>query len=51
MVGRHYVVVGTASVDNPAVFERTSMVSVLHITALENLPMPAAPQGPEKNGQ
>jgi hypothetical protein len=50
MVGRRYLVVGTASEDNLTIFEKTSMVSVLHISALENLPTPAAPQGPGKNG-
>jgi hypothetical protein len=51
MVGRHYLHVGTASADNPTIFDRSSMVSVLHITALENLPVTAAPQAPDKNGQ
>jgi hypothetical protein len=48
MVGRRYLVVGTASEDNPTVFERTSQIALLHITALEPLPVPG--QAP-KNGQ
>jgi hypothetical protein len=38
MVGRRFVEVGTASDGNPGVFEQVNRVSVMHITALEDLP-------------
>ena len=51
MVGTRHLVVGTASAENPAIFDKSSMVSILHISAIEELPTPAAPQPPEsKNG-
>jgi hypothetical protein len=37
MVGKRQVIVGTASEDNPTDFDRFSLVSLLHITAVENL--------------
>jgi len=51
MVGTRHLLVGTASAKNPMIFDRSSMVSILHITAIEELPKPTAPQPPEsKNG-
>lgn len=38
MVGRQQVFVGTPSADSPTVFENGDLISLLHITALENLP-------------
>ncbi len=51
MVGVRNIVVGTASEKNPTIYDRSTYLSLLHITAIESLPVPAAPQPPEKNGQ
>ena len=51
MVGKRLVVVGAASTDNPTVFDRYSLVSILHITAMEYLPVSAAPPASEQNGK
>src|SRR5262245_58525621 len=40
MVGRREVTVGTATADNPAVYERQSRVSILHVAAIEDLNAP-----------
>jgi hypothetical protein len=48
MIGRRSITVGTASEDNPTVYERVSQVAIMHITALEPLPIPGQAQ---KNGQ
>lgn len=48
MVGRRYLILGTASTDNPRQFETESRVAVLHVSALEDLPSPATRGG---NGQ
>jgi hypothetical protein len=39
MIGRRALVVGTASADDPATFELTSQVALLHVTAIEDLPI------------
>jgi hypothetical protein len=49
LVGKRHLFVGTASEDNPTVFDRSSLLPLLHVTALEALP--AAPAPPGKNGQ
>jgi hypothetical protein len=49
MVGNHHIHVGTASEDNPAIFDRSKFVTVQHLTAIENLPAPVPPK-PEGNG-
>ncbi len=51
MIGARNIVVGTASAKNPTIFDRSTYLSILHITAIESLPVPAVPQVPEKNGQ
>lgn len=45
MVGRRALVVGSASNEDPSQFDRTTQVSILHVTALEDLPLPARPGG------
>ena len=45
MVGRRYLLVGTASSENPKTFDTESRVSIMHITAIENLPAPSSPEG------
>lgn len=51
MVGRRYLILGTASTDNPRQFETESRVAVIHVTALENLPSPASPAAHGGNGE
>lgn len=41
MVGKSRLVVGTASNDNPGIFETTNMVAILHVTDLQELLAPA----------
>jgi len=48
MVGKNLLVVGTASADNPTIFDNVSQISILHVTALENLTAPPKAPG---NGQ
>jgi hypothetical protein len=48
LVGERLLVVGTASSRNPRYFNTTSQVSIVHISAIENLPVTTHPQG---NGQ
>ena len=48
MVGRRYLIIGTASAENPVQFETPSRVAVLHVTALQDLPSPTSSGG---NGQ
>lgn len=45
MVGRRVLVIGTASTENPSQFDRMTQVAIVHVTALEDLPMPVAPGG------
>ena len=40
LVGKRQLFVGTASEDNPSVFDRSSLLSILHIAAIENLSTP-----------
>lgn len=48
MIGRRALIIGTATADDPATFERTAQVAILHVTAIEDLPIAAHPGG---NGQ
>lgn len=48
-VGRNYLYVGVASNDNPAVFDTSTRVSVLHVTDLQEIPRAAA-SDPGDNG-
>ena len=41
LVGKGRLVVGTASTDHPGAFDTTSNVSMLHITDLQDLVLPA----------
>jgi hypothetical protein len=50
MVGRRFLIIGSASNENPSQFDRTTQVSIVHVTALEDLPMPVAPAAPGGNG-
>ena len=43
MIGRRALIVGTASADDPATFEQTAQVSILHVTAIDDLPVSANP--------
>lgn len=49
MVGTRDVIVGTASSDDPSIHDRSTYVALMHITAVEPLPLPAEP--PTGNGQ
>lgn len=49
LVGKRHLFVGTASEDNPALFDRSSLLSILPIAALEVLSVEAASGG--SNGQ
>lgn len=52
MVGRGFLIVGTASSDHPSQFEQVTRVAVMHVTALEDLPVPNLPTGDgEGDGQ
>lgn len=52
MVGQRNVFIGTASKNNPTIYDKSTYLAILHITAMENLPVPAAPQASQqKNGQ
>jgi hypothetical protein len=48
LIGKRHLFVGTASDDNPTIFDRSSLLSILHVSALESLP--ASPP-PNQNGQ
>ena len=50
MVGRRAIIVGTASSENPLHFDQTTRISVLHVTALEDLPSPM-PMKESDNGR
>ncbi|MBI5758674.1 MAG: hypothetical protein HZA46_09165 [Planctomycetales bacterium] len=45
IVGRREVIVGTPSPDDPTINDRASFLSVLHVTALEELPARKARRG------
>jgi hypothetical protein len=49
LVGKRHLFVGTASEDNPTEFDRSSLLSVLHMAAIENLPTEKA--STSSNGQ
>jgi hypothetical protein len=42
LVGRRDVIIGMAGTENPTQYERTTHVPIMHITALEDMPMPSA---------
>ncbi len=39
LVGRRNMIIGMASKDNPARYEQTTRVPIMHVTALEDLPV------------
>jgi len=45
MVGRGFLIIGTPSAENPTQSDRVARVSVLHVTAIQDLPVPAPPPG------
>ena len=49
MVGRRFIIVGTASTESPAHFDLVSRLAIIHITALEDLPAPAKHGGNGKH--
>jgi hypothetical protein len=44
MVGERELMVGTASTQHPRVYSRASRLAIVHITALEDLPVASPPQ-------
>jgi hypothetical protein len=48
VVGKRHLFVGTASEDNPTMFDRSSLLSILHLAAVETLPLEVSAA---KNGQ
>ena len=38
LIGKRHLFAGTASEDNPTMFDRSSLLSILHVAALEALP-------------
>jgi hypothetical protein len=48
LIGERLLIVGSASTKNPRYFDTTSHISIVHISAIENLPAKAHTQG---NGQ
>ena len=47
LVGTHDVMIGHASPANPTVYDRVTRLALIHLVALEDLPLAAAPS----NGQ
>lgn len=39
LAGKRHLFVGAASEDNPTIFDRSSLLSILHVAALETLPI------------
>jgi hypothetical protein len=48
MIGRRSITVGTTSSDRSWQYEHVSRIAILHITAIEDLPIPRLQEG---NGQ
>lgn len=48
MIGRWELMLGTASSKNPTQYEQTTRVAIMHVTALEDLPLASPSTG---NGQ
>jgi hypothetical protein len=46
-VGRHDVQIGFSDSEDPSIYDRVTRVTLVHIVAMEDLPVPAAPD----NGQ
>jgi hypothetical protein len=45
IVGPRYVTVGTASSEGPQYADPVTRLGIIHVTALEDLPVPARPGG------
>jgi hypothetical protein len=45
MIGRRELMVGRASAESPTQYEQVTRIAIMHITALEDLPMQQASQG------
>ncbi len=45
MVGQRDLIVGQAGKKNPGIYQQVSRIAIMHITALEDLPPTAPPQG------
>jgi hypothetical protein len=45
MIGRRSLMIGTASPQNPSVYDQVTRVAILHVTTLEDLPTPSSPAG------
>ena len=45
MVGRRDIMVGMASMRHPRQYERVTRIAIMHVTALEDLPVPTPPSG------
>ncbi len=48
LVGRRDVAIGHSSTENPAHYDQLSRLAIMHITAIEDLPVAKSPTG---NGQ
>lgn len=42
LVGRRDMIIGMASSENPAQYDRTTRIPIIHVTAMEDLPAPSA---------
>jgi hypothetical protein len=47
LVGRHDLMIGSPSSENHSVYDRVTRVALVHIVAMEELPVPSTP----KNGE
>ena len=45
MIGRRALEIGTATADDPSLFELVTRVAIMHINALQDLPTPTPPTG------
>ena len=50
IVGRRSVMVGTASTESPAHADLVTRLSIIHITSMEDLPVPAPPGSNGRGG-
>ncbi len=45
LVGQRDMIIGMASSRNPALYDRTTRIPIVHVTALEDLPSPSGVNG------
>jgi hypothetical protein len=50
LVGERSLILGTASNSNPTIFSAASRVAIMHITDLQDLPVPPPTNPPGANG-